>query len=91
MLGRVDHFQACHETPGLGGLEGFIKRCAVMHVEIVRDQDDSLGLWVMHVQQLAHLSGPIGAGVTLRNRDVPPTAKGSVNRKMLAVPWRSYS
>jgi len=91
LWGVVD-LQPFQQTPSFSRGERLIQSGRDMSVEVVQNQNDLLGLRVVHIDQLLNAVCPVKLGAPLGNADVTPEpAKGSEMMKRLAVPLRSYS
>src|SRR5215210_3975133 len=91
LWGVVD-LQLTGDASGLGGDERLIQGGGSVGVEVVHYQNDSLGGWVVDVDQILYAIRPqsifVRRSVTLMWRQ---PARGSQTMKRLAVPFRSYS
>src|SRR5665213_483008 len=59
MLGGVVDLQLVRDPFRFGGLERFVQRGGGVGIEIVHDQDDALGVRVVHVHQVFHHVCPV--------------------------------
>src|SRR5215471_12962782 len=61
-------------APGLGRLERFVERRALMRVEIVQHHTNHLGFGVADVHQPLHFMSKVHLGALLRHLHVPPAS-----------------
>ena len=64
------------------GRKGLIERADPMCVEVITDQPHPLSLWVLPLEQVADLCGPVHSGLALRSLTMRTPLSGSVNMKM---------
>jgi hypothetical protein len=74
LRGVVD-LQPIRQALGIGRREGLVERAGTVGVEVVHDQDDPLGLRVVHVHQLLDDVCPVELGPPLGDRGVSPAAE----------------
>src|SRR5215216_188726 len=76
VLGCVMNLQLTSDAPGLGWGERFIQGGGSMGVEVVQNQHDLLGLWVVDVYQLLYAMRPVDLGSPLGDAYVAPADEG---------------
>src|SRR5215207_8387322 len=86
VLGCVMNLQLTSDAPGLGGGERFIQGGGSMGVEVVQNQHDLLGLWVVDVYQLLYAMCPVELGPPLGDTDVTPAGQGLTNDEEVGRP-----
>ena len=91
MLGSIVKLQPVQYTSGLGWLKGFIQGCRFMGVQVVFNQDASLGIREMLMNQLIYARSPIRFGVLFSDLTCRQFNSGAKNMNRLAVPSRRYS
>src|SRR5713101_501120 len=65
MKGSVMDLQLLRQSPGFCWFKGLIEGGGRVRVQIVHDQDDLVGLGIVHVDQLAHKVCPVDFGAPL--------------------------
>lgn len=72
MGGSIVKLKLAEETPGFGWFKYFIKRRRIVGVQVVHDDFNEFGLWIMDVDQLLHTLSPVDLGTPLSDFHMPP-------------------
>src|SRR5574341_1186719 len=81
IAGRVMDLQAAGQPMGLGRRKSFVERGQMVGVEIITHQLDLARLWIIFIQQLPDLFGPIHPRALLPTADPPPAPHGIKKHK----------
>ena len=100
VLGRVVPFEPLDDAARFGRLEGFVKRCWRVRIQVVLNQDDLVGLGEVDVAQVAQDLRVVDRRASLGDFDMTPAVmaepcfawtSGANSMNILDVPLRLYS
>jgi len=91
MLGCEMKLQSVQDATGFCWFEGFIQGSRCMSIQVVFNQDTSLGVREMQMNQLIDADGPVCFGALFGGLTWRQFSSGAKNMNKLAVPSRRYS
>src|SRR5215207_7403325 len=76
VLGGVVELEAAQDAPGFGRIESLVEGAGRVARQVVLDDPDRVGVWIVNIDEFAHALGVILGGAPLGDLDLAPRPIG---------------